>query len=522
MGKSVKENMFEADEAWKQKDLWEPLFREAYELAAAGRNPYDREDGGPASMARQFDSTAANAAVRGTNRLMTELTPPDQDWTGVALGPLMEMKTSKPQQEELTKKLDGVDKIVSMVFSSGTFINCQWEAYFDLLVTGIGALLVLEDPHDDLEPVIFQAVSQAEIAITDDAKGQVCRVDRKRKIRARQIKKLWKDAILPKELADLMKNGANPILELQESTYKGDGHNSRNQWFYSVIWRQEGKGGSELLCRTYDTNPWIIYRWSKLPGCPYGPGPVLLNFADIRTANKVKEMMLMQAALALSGMYLVRDDGVINPDNIQIVQGGMIPVAATGGSMGASMVPLQTGREFDLGQFVLNDLQASIRAGMFANALPQENGKSMSPTEIIHRMRELTQDIGGAIGRLTRELVNLVRRVISILHRRGFLPEIKLDQYNFKVQINSPLARAQHLNQVQTAVQWWDIARGIGGEQLAGLIGKPEELIVYCARLMGVSGTLLRSEDEQQDLQQKIAAIFASQQAAAAPAAQAA
>ena len=520
-GKTV---LMRSDAAFKKKDPWIPVLRDMYELTMASRNPYMSAHSVEGSMDRQFDSTAPSALVKAANRLMSELVPPEQTWHSLDIGPGLAYRkdVDETQKKTLREALMKTTALTQVVFSSGSFVNSLWEVFIEMLGGVMGCLLVLENPVDDIEPVSFQCVSQAEIAIEIDGRGKNCGVYRKRSgVKIRNIKELWSDAIIPKELSDKMKQNdrknKDPECNLMESTYRIP--NSGGKWAYVIHWRKGDNDPVEVVSREYDENPWVIFQWSRMPGSPYGPGPGILLLPAIRMVNKVREMLIMNAALALSGMYLAKDDDVLNIDNVQIIQGGIIPVGATGGSTGASLVPLPTGRDFNVAQIVLAEEQDIIRKGLFDNGLPDPADGVRSPTEIIERVRELAQDIGGAIGRLTRSLVELVVRVVGILKRRGLVPDVTLDQFNFKVQIKSPLARAQQLQEVQNMLQWWQMVVSLVGPQLAMVFVNVEKFIDWIAERMGVPEFLLRDEADKQQIQQNIAQIVAAQQAAAMPAA---
>ncbi|MDI1227363.1 MAG: portal protein [bacterium] len=507
--------------AWELKDQWKSVLTEAYSLALAGRNPYVENTNGPKPMDMQFDGTTPYAVVKLANRILMELLPPDQNCVSVAPGPLAELKLPKAQLDALKKHLESTSSMLAIVFSSGNFINTFWEMLIDYIIAGLGVMLSLEDQTNDVEPAMFQSVSQSEVAVEDDARGDVGAVYRKRKIKPRNIDTLWTDAKLPKELLDLAKKSEDKDIEVLEVTYNGRVGKAGAQktvWYYEVLWAKEKTDPVRIVERVYDTNPWTVFRASKLPGSPYGPGYVLLALPDIRTANKIVEMMLKNAALALAGMYLVRDDGVLNPDNIYITPGGMIPVAATDGPLGASMVPLETGRPFNLAQALLELYQTNIKKMLFDNGLPEPSAGVRSPTEIIERVRELAQDLGGAIGRLTVEIVHLVRRVMDILARRGFVPPMKIDQMTLKVQVNSPLAKARQLQEVQTVVQWWTMMQQMGGLQAAMLSGKLEDIGAWMAERMGVPSELVRDATERLEYQKNMAQIASTQATAEMPA----
>ncbi len=55
----------------------------------------------------------------------------------------------------------------------------------------------------------------------------------------------------------------------------------------------------------------------KVAGEIYGRGPVITALPDIKTLNKVKELVLKNASLAIAGVYTAADDGVLNPNTIR-------------------------------------------------------------------------------------------------------------------------------------------------------------------------------------------------------------
>lgn len=517
---SAEESCWRADEAHGRRDKWRSILQEAYELACPFRNPYAAENnkGGPVPMNNLFSSTAVASTFRTANRLLTDLVPPDQMWAELKLGPVLSGRLSKSQQEAMTKVLYDIQLILSMIFKGEKFITAIWEAFLDMLVSGLGAMLVLENTNDDVEPVTFITASQAEISVEDGPDGSTIGIYRRPKVKTRNIRRLWPDANLPKELKDLLKDTktANKPQQLLEATeFDANG----KKWIYRVLWRKKGDDPHILVEKEYSTCPWILFHWSKIPGCEYGPGPVLLSLSDIRTENKVMEMIMKNAALALAGMYLMQDDDVVNPDNIQITPGGIITVKSTGGSMGASLAPLQVGRDFDLGQFILGDMRTGIRQSLSDQNLPPADGTRRSATEIIERMRILTRDFGGAVGRLTSALVAIVRRVADVMAAQGKIPEIKIDNFALRCQVNSPLVQSQQLQQLEKVVRWIEICNAIGGPQMTQIVAKLEEIMIWIADQIGVPAILIRDEAEREQERNRMTQAAAMGGMSGAPAA---
>ena len=65
-------------------------------------------------------------------------------------------------------------------------------------------------------------------------------------------------------------------------------------------------------CSGVGSNPFICFRWSKCAGEVYGRGPLLNALSSIKTTNLTVELILENAQMAISGIYQMEDDGVIN------------------------------------------------------------------------------------------------------------------------------------------------------------------------------------------------------------------
>ena len=173
----------------------------------------------------------------------------------------------------------------------------------------------------------------------------------------------------------------------------------------------------------FETNPYIIFRWAVASGEQYGRGPVLRALPDIKTANKVVELVLKNATIAVSGIWQADDDGVINLSNINLTPGAIIPKAV--GSSG--LTPLASGANFDVSQIVLKDLRERIRHALLADRLGLLSEKEMTATEIMARNADMMRILGATYGRLLHEFIRpLVERGLQILARRGVIDKISL------------------------------------------------------------------------------------------------
>jgi hypothetical protein len=195
---------------------------------------------------------------------------------------------------------------------------------------------------------------------------------------------------------------------------------------------------------TFETNPYIIFRWSVASGEQYGRSPIMRALPDIKTANKVVELVLKNATIAVSGIWQADDDGVINLNNINLTPGAIIPKAV--GSSG--LTPLTSAANFDVSQIILKDLRERIRHTLLADRLGLLSDKEMTATEIMARNADMMRILGATYGRLLHEFIRpLCDRGLQILSSRGLIEPIKLNS-DAELKYIAPIAQLSALETV--------------------------------------------------------------------------
>ena len=191
----------------------------------------------------------------------------------------------------------------------------------------------------------------------------------------------------------------------------------------------------------------------------------------------------------MTGIWQAEDDGVLNPANIRLVPGAIIPKAV--GSKG--LTPLEAAGNFDVSQLVLEDLRARIRHALLADKLGQVESPQMTATEVLERTAEMVRVLGATYGRLQSELLHpLIERAVYILRRRGEIPEIYLDGRLADVHYKSPIARMQAEQEAQNALTWLNQLAPLGQEALGYLNGPA--FARWLASRLGVPADLLNTE----------------------------
>lgn len=497
------------------------MLQDAYEYALPQRNLYTTFSEGQEKMDRVFDSTAVASVVKFANNLQSDLTPAFRTWAELKAGPFVP-DNAKDQLNDILQEVTRRIFAAIHVSNFDTVIN---ELYLDL-AAGTGAMLVLSG--DDRTPLQFVAVPNAQLALEDGPFGNVGAIYRRYRLKAYLLEEQWPDMKQLDQRFRITKeveNDRTTEVEIDEVTYFDA---DIRQWRYEVIVRgraqhtvsstaqqptpQQDAKGQRIVARLFRKNPWIIVRWIKVAGETQGRGPLLFALPDIRTVNAVIELLLRNAAIAISGVYTAIDDGVINPDTVAIIPGAVIPVQRNDGPFGPSLAELPNSRKFDVAQFILEDMRDRIRAFLMDKSLPEETAQPKSATEFIERVKEIQQTIGSPFGRLFTELiVPCIERVIEILVQRGIIEDVPVDGLGIKVQVTSPLARVQNLSDVEIVIRWLELQNAALGPELMPLATKVEDLGAWLGDKLGVDTKLIRDETERAAIQ-KQAAEMASRQ----------
>ncbi len=469
-------------EARERRLGWEQLWRDcyAYALPMRGHGLSHGAFAGSNHAERLFDGTAPDAVEQLAASLLAELTPPWSRWFGLRPG----HDVDDADRHELAEILDSAASRVQGHFDRSNFSVEIHQCFLDLVTTGTATLLFEEAPVGCTSAFRFTAIPAAEIYLDGDGNGDIERHFRVTTATLSGIRRRFADCQQLAGIGDPLSATPEGKLELLECV------NARGNYFhYQAILPVQGdavRSPVVLAEGVFEHPPFLTFRWMKGTGELYGRSPVMTALPDIKTANKVVELVLKNASIAATGIWLAEDDGVLNPANIRLVPGSIIPKAA--GSAG--LTPLQAPGRFDVSELVLSDLRSRIRHTLLADRLAQVNNRRMTATEVLERSAEMTRLLGAIYGRLQAELLNpLMQRALAILRRRGEVPAVALDGTIADVHHRSPLARVQAREEIRNTLLWLETVGKLGGDAgqfvdlaaaaswLADTLGVPRELV---------------------------------------------
>lgn len=375
-----------------------------------------------ADNAALFDSTAADAADMLAANIFSLMTPPESTWLNLE------------RESELSPDAAHPEAMMRMALNDSNFYTTIHKCYIDLVVAGTACLFMSESPIGAASPFSFTAIPMNDIAVLRDSADELTSVFHTASMPASEVAERYPAWTPPANLRQTFQdNPSAPVKIVQCVTAAKDGG-----WNFTA-WTDVG-GDIEnniVASGTFAANPYIIFRWSAASGESYGRSPVMRALPDIKTANKVVELVLKNATIAVSGIWQADDDGIINLANINLTPGAIIPKAV--GSTG--LTPLKSGADFDVSQLVLEDLRARIRRAMMSDRISIVNDKEMTATEIIARNTDMMRILGATYGRILNEMIHpLISRGLAILGRRGMIEPIALHS-DAELKYSAPISR---------------------------------------------------------------------------------
>ncbi len=460
---------------------WETHWRECYEFALPQRSGDLMRPSRPGEKRteRLFDGTAPDAVDQLASILLVQLTPAGGHWFSLRPGP----DVADFERQAVSAQLEQIAAIIHSHFERSNFAVEAHQCLLDLVTAGTASLLFEEAPPGHSAAFRFTAVPLAEIALEDSGSGRLDVTYRRSELTAAELIGRFPDAASAAELADRTGDGTARRIPIVEAVFPAaTGHAYR-----AALLEGEGSQDGLLAEGTFSAAPFINFRWLKAPGEAYGRSPVMKALPDIKTANKVVELVLKNASIAVTGIWQADDDGVLNPANIQLVPGTIIPKAV--GSAG--LTPLEAPGRFDISELVLEQLRERIRKALFVDQLGPVRGPQMTATEVLERTAEASRVLSAVYARLQCEfLTPLVDRAVAILARRGEVPPFQADGRRVVLDLQSPHSRYRAQLDAQNTLAWLNAIRDLGSE--AAAVVDPAAAARWLAQAFGVPNQILR------------------------------
>lgn len=483
------------ENAKKNLNSYYAVLQDAYTYSAPERGYFNTVTSGKRTT-KLYDSTAVLGLGTYADKVQQNLVPPWRKWFMLMPG----SEIPDENHEEIQPLLDDITDVLYDHINHSNFNTKINEAFQDVGVsTGI---LTCEEGDGVESSLTFDAKSVEDVVFEVSANGMIEDFFDKFKIRISEIETTILGAKLTPGLTKRMAEDENTKVELTECIVK-----NKDRKYDHVIFYEEDE---EIVYETVDdTSPYIGFRERVTSKGVYGMGRVIQLLTDIKVLNKICEMDLQNAGLAISGVYTATDDGVLNPYNVRLVPGTIIPVGSNS-NQNPSLRPLERAGDFQVAQIKIEQKQELITKTLFGQALGSiTKAPVRTATEVNAREGESFEMTSAAFSRFQTELLErLIKRMVDVLQKAGKIAPIVVDGKEVTIKFTSPLAKQQDRQDIGVVVEFAQTlaATGIPPEELARHI-KFEDVPHYISENIGFPSKLMRTEEErnEQDMKQQMA-----------------
>ena len=278
--------------------------------------------------------------------------------------------------------------------------------------------------------ILFIAEHIKNCWVAENLNHEVDTVHRKILIAARDIVKRWPNAV-DDRFKKAAKDAPFKEHEVLHAVFPREDRDfskidNRNKAFASVWILKEGQ---VLLEESgFETNPFVVWRWSTAAGSTYGWGPSHNAMADILRSNQVSKSLLKAAQRQVEPPLNVPQEGIFD---IDLTPNGMNPYS----DPRKVITPIQTTGNYPIGIDREQALQQAIKEHYFVDMflmLNQVVGKTTdrTATEVLEMQSEKAAIMGTITARIESEQFDpMFDRMFEIAAQAGWLPPPPPEMY---------------------------------------------------------------------------------------------
>lgn len=442
-----------------------------------------------------LDITGIVAARTLAARVVTDMTSPGERW--------FDYRMTDPELDKLENVRRFLYEVSDRAYS---ILQRGWrlphiEATADWVAYGTACIFVQEVENKKKKELVFKSIPIAELFIAEDFKGRVDTVYRYFSLPIRQIAQEFGTDKFSKDLINALKNEPDREFEVihavyPSDTYVTDGKMKQNMAFKSCYVMRDSRillseGGFKHM-------PFIVFRFWKRTGEPYGGSPAWDALSDIRMINVMSETALRSFQLEAFPPLLAASDGVImplktTPNGVNI--GGMSPE-------GKRLIePLMTGSKTQMAFEVLEQRRQAIRNAFFVDPLINRENSIRTAAEVQKRAAEELNGISPFVHRYEEEyleplLERILLHVIENYYEPEEIPE-EIQGQETSIEYTAPLARTQRAKQLDSTVTFLQLLQTIAqaDPSILGVL-KRENLVAMMTDLLGVPYWILKTQEE--------------------------
>ncbi len=361
-----------------------------------------------------YDSTALMAAYIETSGIFSYVMPAGAFWFGfTAQDPLIN------EDPTMREWMSTASSLTHKEIWRSNFQREMFKTIRSMIVFGTGVISV-EMVGKDL---IFQSHHIGFMAFDDNNRGEIDTV-------YRQIFYDTRQAVQEFGLKNISKSikkahNANKMTEMFEFVHIAAPNNdfdasktgSKSKRIKSVYINIEDK--QVVKESGFDELPYLVARFSLIPGEIMGRGPAIELLPEIKMLNRMAKTFIEASEKAVNPPLMVEDDGVVGTPVTS--PNGMIYVRP-----GAQFPqPLKTGTNVALNAEIIREQRILIKEGFFNNRFQSlADHKNMTAFEASIRKEDDLTIVSPAITSLQKETLDpMLSRVLNLLIKAEKIPE---------------------------------------------------------------------------------------------------
>src|SRR5574343_207953 len=490
------------DSLKSMRSNYEPVWDEITDYVLPSRGSYsDLRSNVPAQIRNKdvLDSTGIVSCRALAARVVTELTSPGELW--------FEYRMDDPvlDADEAVRRFLYTISEKAYSFLCGDWRLPHIEVTTDWVAYGTACLFVnrVKENKNEKEELVFKAIPVTELYIAENFKGKPDTVFRHFQLPLRQIAQEFTTNEFTRDLMQCLEKDPDALYEVVHGVFPSEDYmpgakqKDRMKFKSCYILRDKqillSEGG-------FNEMPFIVFRFWKRTGEPYGGSPAWDALSEIRMINVMSKTAIRSFQLEAFPPLIAASDGVIlplktMPNGVNI--GGMSPD-------GRRLIePLLTGGKTQLAFEVLEQRRQAIRNAFFVDPLINRENSIRTAAEVQKRASEELNGIAPFINRYEEEyLEKLLDRVLYFVldnlseEEKKNIPEAIKDRTT-RIEYTGPLAKTHRAKQLESTSIFLQLVQTVAQSDPSILtVIKPENLIGMMTDLLGVPYAILKSRDE--------------------------
>jgi len=499
-------------------DHWRDLAN--YILPRRARFDVDDRNKGSKKNSKIIDNTATIAADTAAAGMHTGITSSARPWFLLTIPDpeLSEFRSVKQWLNTVTQRM-------RTVFNRSNLYNALPTVYGDEIVYGTAAMAVMEDSKDVIRcytfPIGSYYLSQNHRCVVDVFVREFAMTVRQ------LVEQFGIDAVSTEVRSAYERGNLERWINVRwcvrpNPQYEDGALESSRKLYQSVYYEANASIHDEpLSVKGYDDFPVLCPRWALTGEDVYGTSPGMRALGDV--------MQLQQEQKRKSqGIDKMVNPAMTAPISLQNRKASLLPGDITYVDMAQGQQKFEPAHEvrLPLGELKedIADIRDRINRAFYADLfrmLIQSDRRQITAREVDERHEEKLLMLGPTLERQNDDMLDpLIDRVFNIMLRRGIIPTPpqELEGMDLRVEYISIMAQAQKM--IATA----------GVERFAGFVGAvhaqvPEEgvpdkvdfdqMIDEYGEMVGVPPTIIRDDEQAQEIRQKRQQAIQQQQQAA-------